>query len=173
MTGAELRRRRERMGWTQAELAEKVGVHANSIARQERGEMEALARWQATAEAEALMEGRDVSPWVFPSEAGTPLDLSAVAKRFKALLRAAQVPRHHSLYDLRNSYASHLLADAAPITYVAAQLGHRKPTTTLAFYAHWIPRGDKHWAGRSTRGRAPGGGTWHQDLAPSGLDRGG
>ena len=31
----------------------------------------------------------------------------------------------------------------APITYVAAQLGHRKPTTTLMFYAHWIPGGDK------------------------------
>jgi hypothetical protein len=27
----------------------------------------------------------------------------------------------------------------APITYVAAQLGHAKPTTTLAFYAHHIP----------------------------------
>ena len=35
------------------------------------------------------------------------------------------------------------MAEGAPITYVAAQLGHRKPTTTLAFYAHWIPRGDK------------------------------
>jgi hypothetical protein len=33
--------------------------------------------------------------------------------------------------------------DRAPITYVAAQLGHRKPTTTLMFYAHWIPGGDK------------------------------
>ena len=36
-----------------------------------------------------------------------------------------------------------LLAGGAPITYVAAQLGHRKPTTTLLFYAHWIPGGDK------------------------------
>ena len=33
----------------------------------------------------------------------------------------------------------------APITYVAAQLGHTKPTTTLQWYAHWLPRGDKHW----------------------------
>jgi hypothetical protein len=28
---------------------------------------------------------------------------------------------------------------------VAAQLGHAKPTTTLAHYAHWLPRGDKTW----------------------------
>jgi integrase len=33
----------------------------------------------------------------------------------------------------------------APITYVAAQLGHTKPTTTLQGYAHWLPRADKHW----------------------------
>jgi hypothetical protein len=29
--------------------------------------------------------------------------------------------------------------------YVAAQLGHTKPTTTLQWYAHWLPRADKHW----------------------------
>jgi transcriptional regulator with XRE-family HTH domain len=47
MTGAELRRLRRRLGLTQRELAELVGVHANSIARQERGELgikESLAR---------------------------------------------------------------------------------------------------------------------------------
>ena len=25
------------------------------------------------------------------------------------------------------------------MTYVAAQLGHAKPTTTLDWYAHWVP----------------------------------
>jgi len=30
-----------------------------------------------------------------------------------------------------------------PHLYVAHQLGHSKPTTTLAYYAHWMPRGDK------------------------------
>jgi hypothetical protein len=34
---------------------------------------------------------------------------------------------------------------SGPITYVAAQLGHTKPTTTLHWYAHWLPRGDKQW----------------------------
>jgi transcriptional regulator with XRE-family HTH domain len=45
--GDELRRVRRAMGLTQRELADRVGVHPNSIARQERGELgikEPLAR---------------------------------------------------------------------------------------------------------------------------------
>jgi hypothetical protein len=32
-------------------------------------------------------------------------------------------------------------ADRKVPVYVAAQLGHARPTTTLQFYAHWIPSG--------------------------------
>jgi transcriptional regulator with XRE-family HTH domain len=39
MKAEELRKIRERLGWTQAELAEAVGVAPNSVARWERGEM--------------------------------------------------------------------------------------------------------------------------------------
>jgi transcriptional regulator with XRE-family HTH domain len=47
MEGKELRALRKRLGLTQRALAERVGVHPNSIARQERGEVgigEPLAR---------------------------------------------------------------------------------------------------------------------------------
>lgn len=47
MRGRELQGIRKRLGWSQAQLAEEVGVASNSIARQERGEMairECLAR---------------------------------------------------------------------------------------------------------------------------------
>jgi transcriptional regulator with XRE-family HTH domain len=47
MTGKELRRIRRQLGLSQAALAALAGVHPNSIARQERGEMgirEPLAR---------------------------------------------------------------------------------------------------------------------------------
>jgi Phage integrase family len=87
-----------------------------------------------------------------------------VSRRFRALLRRAKLPRHR-LYDLRHTYATHLLAEGAPITYVAAQLGHAKPTTTLAHYAHWLPRGDRQWVERLDRARGTGtlGTTdWHQ-----------
>jgi DNA-binding transcriptional regulator YiaG len=39
MTGEELRRIRHRLGLTQAQLAERLGWHANSVARAERNEM--------------------------------------------------------------------------------------------------------------------------------------
>ena len=39
MNGKELRRIRKRLDWTQVQLAEAVGLSANSIARQERDEI--------------------------------------------------------------------------------------------------------------------------------------
>jgi hypothetical protein len=64
----------------------------------------------------------------------------------------AALPRFR-LYDLRHTYATHLLAEGAPITYVAAQLGHAKPTTTLMYYAHCLPRGDKGYIDRLAAAR--------------------
>ncbi|MFQ5849223.1 MAG: helix-turn-helix domain-containing protein [Candidatus Binatia bacterium] len=39
MNGKELKRIRKQLGMTQAQLAEALGVSANSVARQERGEI--------------------------------------------------------------------------------------------------------------------------------------
>jgi hypothetical protein len=103
---------------------------------------EAFSQWQAHVEAEALMRGGEVSPLIFSPGPRTSLNVQQVAQRFRRLLALAALPRFR-LYDLRHTFATHLLAEGAPITYVAAQLGHRKPTTTLLFYAHWIPGGDK------------------------------
>ena len=67
---------------------------------------------------------------MFCSEAGTPLDLYNVTRVYKRVLRAAALPNFR-LCDLRPTFATLLLAAGAPITYVAAQLSHSKPTTTL------------------------------------------
>ncbi len=72
----------------------------------------ALNDLQAQTEADALLEGNDPCPWIFPSTAGTPLDPSAVAKVFRATLRAAGLPRFR-LYDLRHTFATHLLSQGA------------------------------------------------------------
>jgi integrase len=107
----------------------------------------ALEDWQAAREAEALAANREPVPWLFTDPAGRPLTIKHVAWRFQFLCRRAGLPRFR-LYDLRHSYATHLLAESAPITYVATQMGHSKPTTTLGFYAHWLPTPERVWAGR-------------------------
>src|SRR5207244_940225 len=78
----------------------------------------------------------EMPPWVFCTEPGTPLDESRVRKNFAAALDHAKLESFR-VYDLRHTFASLLLADRAPLPYVAAQLGHSRPTTTLQFYAHW------------------------------------
>jgi integrase len=102
----------------------------------------ALDRYQTEVEAKALATGRDLPELVFPSEAGTPLDDVNVGRRFREVVTRAGLPKF-SLYSLCHTYASHLLAMGAPITYVSNQMGHSKPTTTLAHYAHFIQRGDR------------------------------
>jgi hypothetical protein len=43
------------------------------------------------------------------------------------------------------------------LTYVAAQLGHFKPTMTLKYYSHWLPRADKSFADRLDSAARPAG----------------
>src|SRR5262245_22616816 len=71
------------------------------------------------------------------------LDISDARHNFAWALKHAQLPGFR-LYDLRHTFATLLLAKGVPITYVAAQLGHAKPTTTLQWYSHWLPRADQN-----------------------------
>ncbi len=72
---------------------------------------------------------------------------------FAAALEKAELSGFR-VYDLRHTFASLLLAQGAPVTYVSAQLGHSRPTTTLQWYAHWLPGGRERFmdglAGRAT-----------------------
>jgi integrase len=49
----------------------------------------------------------------------------------------------HRMYDLRHTWATVMLSKGVPITYVADQLGHAKPSTTLQWYARWLPQDSK------------------------------
>jgi len=101
-----------------------------------------LSRRQEELEKEALLAGRDPSPWLFPSRVNRPLSPNVLGRLFREVRQASGIP-HFTLYDLRHTYATHLLTEGADLLYVAHQLGHAKPTTTLQYYAHFMPRGDK------------------------------
>jgi hypothetical protein len=47
------------------------------------------------------------------------------------------------LHDLRHTAASLLIAAGAPVTLVAARLGHASPSTTLNVHAHMLPGADE------------------------------
>jgi integrase len=66
-------------------------------------------------------------------------------------LRERRDPRFH---DLRHTYASLLLMRGARPQYVQQQLGHESLSTTLRYYAHWIPKEVKESYARLIDARA-------------------
>ena len=66
-------------------------------------------------------------------------------KSFKRVLRKAGL-RDIRYHDLRHTYASQLLAQGEPVTYVSQQLGHANPQITFKVYAHWIPNNSQRKA---------------------------
>jgi hypothetical protein len=113
----------------------------------------ALRDLQALAEAEALASGKDMLPWIFATRAGTPPRPHRIAKTFRKVARAAALPTDLTLYSLRHTFVSHLIASRAPITYIANQVGHSKVITTLTFYAHLFANGDRRHIEEMERAR--------------------
>jgi integrase len=102
----------------------------------------ALRALKADRDREMLagMMTRD-NEWIFVQSGGQPLTDNHVRRIFDRAAKRAGISGHVP-YDLRHSYASALLAQGESLTYVANQLGHSKPTTTLTHYAHWMRSAD-------------------------------
>ena len=75
---------------------------------------------------------------VFTTTIGTPLDGTAVTKRFQAILEGAGLPRQR-FHDLRHCCASLLLAQNVPPRVVMDILGHTQIATTMDLYSHVMP----------------------------------
>ena len=76
---------------------------------------------------------------LFPSTTGSVLDVDNAGGLFNEICASAGI-RGFTLYDLRHTYGSLLLMRGARPQYVQQQLGHETLSTTLRYYAHWIPR---------------------------------
>ena len=121
-----------------------------------------LQEYLAWLNLEAMAHGQAQPDRLFPGEANGLLDESQLRKVFKWVLRQAELP-HCRVYDLRHSYASALLSAGVPLLYVSKQLGHRKPTTTLKYYAKWIPSEDRRYVDvLDTSLEKVGTTSWHQ-----------
>jgi len=97
-----------------------------------------LRLWRRRQRASWLAVGKSLPAWVFSSVTGTALDESNVRKAFNRLLGAAELDRRGP-HQMRHTFASLLLQNGAPITYVSRQLGHKDPSITLRVYSHWLP----------------------------------
>jgi integrase len=80
---------------------------------------------------------------VFLTPDGNPIDADNLRRRvFRRLTERAKFP-FLTLHGMRHTYATLLLANGAPLTYVSTQLGHSSPHVTATVYAHWLPKGDR------------------------------
>ncbi len=75
---------------------------------------------------------------VFPSEVGTPMEPTNLIRRFKDMLKAAELPNIR-IHDLRHTHATLLLLRGVHPKVVSERLGHADITITLKIYSHVIP----------------------------------
>jgi len=76
---------------------------------------------------------------VFPSEAGTPIEMNNFSERvFKPLLTRAGL-RRIRIHDLRHTFGSLLIQAGASLAYVRDQMGHSSIQLTVDIYGHLIP----------------------------------
>ncbi len=102
---------------------------------------EALRGWQTLQAAEAALRGQTPPVWVFPDTSCTrPARQDTFRESvWEPLCRRAGL-RYRPPHTLRHSYASELLQRGVPVTYISEQLGHSRPSFTMAVYSHVVPR---------------------------------
>jgi integrase len=136
--------------------------------------MEELTRWRKRQARERLRLGPEWQDHglAFTSEIGTPLGLSNLRRgAFNRICARAGLgewgpeprkPRSgptrqrpfrpsYRVYDLRHTFASHLLASGVPVLTVSRLLGHATINLTLNTYAHFMPEQHREYAQASTR----------------------
>jgi integrase len=85
--------------------------------------------------------------WVFPNRAGKPMDRHGFSSRkWKPLLKKADLPHTVRFHDLRHTCATLLLSQGINPRVISDVLGHSNVRFTLAVYAHVLPSMQQHAA---------------------------
>jgi integrase len=69
--------------------------------------------------------------------------LNTIREQWERVLRACLLD-YRELYTTRHTFASIALSKGANLLWVSKMLGHKSPTTTLAYYAKYIPQDVTH-----------------------------
>jgi integrase/recombinase XerD len=85
-----------------------------------------------------LARGRDDLRALFLTRLGRPFGRKGIWKLIKQYSRAAGISKNVKPHTLRHSFASHLLANGAPLRIIQEMLGHADITTTQ-IYTHVDP----------------------------------
>lgn len=97
-------------------------------------------RWKQNSERIAAGATWQHLDLVFCSERGGPLrQRNLVLRYYKPLLKAAGLPPSWTLYELRHTAGSLLLATGANLKLIQELLGHSSITTTMDIYTHPEP----------------------------------
>ncbi len=103
-----------------------------------------LSKLHVERKKETLKNGwGEVPPWLFLNDAGNMLDPDNFRKRVWPKILAKAGLRFLRIHDLRHTFASLLVQQGEPLTYVQAQMGHHSAGFTLQVYGHLLPSGDK------------------------------
>lgn len=86
---------------------------------------------------------KEMPPWVFLSEAGTPLDVDNFRRRVWPKLFAKAGLRQVRIHDMRHTFASLLIAQGETLAYIRDQMGHHSIRVTVDVYGHLVPGGNK------------------------------
>jgi integrase len=90
-------------------------------------------------EAEAVVTGAVMVPWVFTNRAGRPFDaMNFLHRLWRPLLDKAGL-RRIRFHDLRHTYASLMIQRGESLAYVKDQLGHSSIKVTVDLYGHLVP----------------------------------
>jgi integrase len=77
---------------------------------------------------------------IFANPDGTPLKPDSISASVSALCRRLKLPRGVSLYTLRHSHGSHLIASGVDLATVSARLGHSNIRMTAEVLRPCHPR---------------------------------